>query len=426
MAGSLRALRLANNLLSGALNSTTLQTRLGTASEVAAFALLCESATFEAIAQDAAAMAAVAGSALASDVLVGSYKGMLRASASPVAMAQLGTSQTFLNKAVLVGVTIETLLASPYAHTQILMVPANLTKLKSAVTTAGANSKLKRQFFTASGTWSVPGGFRKGVVLMSGDGGNSPSQSTAISKGGGGGGQWKASPFTATPNTSMTVTKSGSAVFAGITALAGAAANNGSGGPGGGSTQTRVGSHADIPDYDMDSLPWIGVTLNLPGGTGGATTASTSGGGGGGGGGGGNGAASASAGTRYGGGGGGGKDLAGTVGSNDNGGAGAGGGGGGGGGGTAGAAGRTGGGSSTTGQTTTATAAAGSVGTGGAGSTGYGGGGGGAGGLSTSGTVAGGNGGFGGGGAGGAAANAVNSTSAFGGSGFVLVMWIED
>lgn len=152
-------------------------------------------------------------------------------------------------------------------------VPANKSRLQARVNASG--SKLLRWDFTASGTWTVPGG---GLVALSvfavgggGNGGAGNNSGAANAGAGGSGGESKTIVLTSgLPETNQTVTVGGAAASSSFGAILSAA--GGANGGTGTNAQTTGGGTTSGTIYD--TAPENGVfqpaTASKQGGNGGA------------------------------------------------------------------------------------------------------------------------------------------------------------
>lgn len=152
-------------------------------------------------------------------------------------------------------------------------VPANKTRLQNRINQSG--SKLLRWDFTASGTWTVPGG---GLVALSifavgggGNGGAGNNSGAANAGAGGSGGESKTIVLTSgLPETNQTVTVGGAAAASSFGAILSAA--GGANGGTGTNAQTTGGGTTSGTIYD--TAPENGVfqpaTASKQGGNGGA------------------------------------------------------------------------------------------------------------------------------------------------------------
>lgn len=267
MSGSILGKIIRDNLLSGSLTAGTLQTALGDADNLAAFKLLVNSVrSIKTLISDSTAITAIAGSALAIGV---------------VAQSDYATTQICRNSNAL-----KTILTTATSLTAYTGNSSNNARLKNQVN-KGA-SKLKRQIFTSSGTFTAPSaGMAARLILLIGAGGcGSVSQSTnTIGGGGGGGGETKVLYEPSPANTSVSITigaagetqeANGGNTIAGalLTALGGSGANDTVGGVGGGTT-TNSG-RTNLNDTDILNAVWPSlVSFAQKGGDGGDGTTGT-------------------------------------------------------------------------------------------------------------------------------------------------------
>jgi hypothetical protein len=316
MPGSLRGLRLENELLSGALNAAQLEARLADPLWLGPYEKMIRSkGTVKELADDPTAAAAILGSDKASNSVVGftfaknyflsnanAYASLLKSDAGMAKyLAYLvGADYTqFANCANLIGngTVFPQIAASATATAELFKntvpskivltnssyyntykgTPANYTILKNQVNATG--SKLKRQLITASGTWTPPtNGMSIMTVVVIGPGGNGGPGTQ------GGGGAGGAVTFvnlqTGLPTGAVTVlipvlgSGAGSQTQFGSIASANAGGNGASGGIAGvGTGATTNGGSSSITDTDIVNSAWqLNSLTNVGANGGGAST----------------------------------------------------------------------------------------------------------------------------------------------------------
>jgi len=280
---TITSLTLKNSLLQGSYNAASLQTALGTASTLAALReLLNNRAACDQLFANATSANAILGAALA-QTEVSNSETALRA----LAGSTLGTERLCRDGAALLG----TILNDTNRSRWWLEHAAAYARLKSQVNASG--SKLKRQVFTSSGTWTKPATLHAiSVALIGGGagGGGGDTSATTESGGGGGGGEAKTGILTAGSMGATETVTCGAAAAGGtggagsnpgtagntssfgahLSAAGGAAGGAGStglGGAGGGSTTN--GGRAAMTDVDIQNAAWQAITAGQKGGDGG-------------------------------------------------------------------------------------------------------------------------------------------------------------
>jgi hypothetical protein len=233
---NLTTIRLKELLLGNSISSATFETLLASASYRSAWGSMCNRrAAIKAIAGSAVAMAIVAGSTTASTDLL----------AFPESKTVVFQSGKAL-KAIVNNATGRTV----WAPTLSFMLASNPGLIK-----------LKRQVFTASGTWTYPAHVAPGALedvrtVCVGGGGGGAGISGAISGAGGGGGGGALVATVLSP-ASLTISQA-------ITVGAAGTGSSGTGASGGGTTS--FGAFASA----AGGSPGTGVTVNLTVGAGGA------------------------------------------------------------------------------------------------------------------------------------------------------------
>jgi hypothetical protein len=213
-------------------------------------------------------------------------------------MQSFCSNQSSMNTALLNGASIAALLDSPYAKSVMFDNATNYQIFKNAAAQVGA--KLKKQFFTSSGTWTVPSGGinRMSAVAIGGGGGGAGAGSGTNASNGGGAGQivatgtLKTSLPAANSTVSVTIGNGGSGSSGAGTGLnpltASAGGNGGSSsfgayatalgatGKTGGFTGTASGALIDITDT-TSAILWHLTPMNISGGDGGVRGSNGSG-----------------------------------------------------------------------------------------------------------------------------------------------------
>lgn len=240
-------------LMSGDMDATELQTALGDSNKLGSFAMLMgDPAASQALLENPVSLTAIAGSALAMGIV-----------------AQNDRLTQYLVK---IPQAIQKIMTTATAYNAYKNVAANKARLKNLVNRPG--SKLKRQVFTADGTFTIPSvGLLDLSVLALGPGGGN------VGSGGSGGGEcviWR--PGTVpTSNFGVTIglcgnPSSNTVVSAlSITAdfgLPDSGAGTGATGGSGGGADT-LGGLASLSDSDILNAPFQITACTIKGGNGG-------------------------------------------------------------------------------------------------------------------------------------------------------------
>lgn len=242
------------------MNSSTLETRLTNDTKfLGAWRALLKTGTVKALISSSVAFGIIAGSSTAMSELLNNAGSALAASDSATVAISNNSN------------AIKTVVTNPTYLNYWNSVPSNKARLAARVNASG--SKLKRQIWTTSGTWTAPG---TPIVALSvfclGPGGNGATGSwspTASCGGGGGGGESATKSATTslpTSNQTVTVGSPGSSSSFGsfLSAASGANGtyNTGAQAAGGGSDSGVI--------YDSDPLNaiWQSNTASLQGGYG--------------------------------------------------------------------------------------------------------------------------------------------------------------
>lgn len=271
---SSEAITLRAGLLSGDIDGTELQSRLTTeSSQLAAFTELCNArGSFEAIANSSTALPEVLASAAARSVAVASPVALRVMASSTYATGQLVTTA---NGALLFAEVLKDTTGGRYSHWRNIAV--NYTRLKSYVNAAG--SKLKRQLFTGSGTWTAPATTLAWSAFAGGAGGGGGIDGSG--GGGGGGGALVTVNFASSiPSTNQSVTipsggtadsatqASSTTIGSIVTAVGGFGSTTTAAGAGGGTT--AGGGYLAMSDIDVNNAAWQAINATQAGGAGGA------------------------------------------------------------------------------------------------------------------------------------------------------------
>lgn len=261
--GFMRAQHIAQLLLGGYIDSAALETALTTNDAfLGAFNRLLKSGTVKALLSSSTAFGVIAGSTSAFAALLDQSGELLAASDS--ATTAISDNSNAI-KTVVTNATYLNLWQN---------VPANKTRLQARINASG--SKLKRQEWTSSGTWTAPG---TPIVALSvfaiGGGGNGgiggwDGGSTRAETGSGGSGAESAtkSATTSLPTTNQTVTvgavTAASSFGAFLTAAGGESGIKGTFYPAGGGSDVSA-----IYDTDFQNAIWQPNTASKRGGDGG-------------------------------------------------------------------------------------------------------------------------------------------------------------
>lgn len=260
----MRAQHIAHLLLGGYIDSAALETALTTNDQFAgAWKRLLRSGTAKALIASTTAFTIIAGSATA-------FGQLLELSGTQLAASDSATEAISNNSTAIKTVVTNSIYLNLWNN-----VPANKTRLQARINASG--SKLKRQEWTSSGTWTAPG---TPIVALSvfavGSGGSGGvggwnGGSTAGEAGSGGSGAESAtkSATTSLPITNQTITvASGAAATSSFGSFLTAA--GGVTGSKGGSTTSGGGSDvSSIYDITPSSAIWQPNTASKQGGNGG-------------------------------------------------------------------------------------------------------------------------------------------------------------
>lgn len=266
----MRAQHIAHLLLGGYIDSTALETALTTNDQFAgAWKRLLRSGTAKALIASPASFDIIAGSATA-------FGQLLELSGAQLAASDSATEAISNNSTAIKTVVTNSTYLNLWNN-----VSANKTRLQARINASG--SKLKRQEWTSSGTWTAPG---TPIVALSifavGGGGTGASGgwnggSTQAESGGGGSGAESAtkSATTSLPTTNQTVTVGLWASTSSFGSFLTAAAGQNGIRPTSGSAQA-VGGGSDVGtiyDTDPENAIWQPATANKKGGSGGVAFA---------------------------------------------------------------------------------------------------------------------------------------------------------
>ncbi len=259
----MRAQHIAHLLLGGYIDSTALETALTTNDQFAgAWKRLLRSGTAKALIASPASFDIIAGSATA-------FGQLLELSGAQLAASDSATEAISNNSTAIKTVVTNSTYLNLWNN-----VPANKTRLQARINASG--SKLKRQEWTSSGTWTAPG---TPIVALSifavgggGNGGNGGwnGGSTAGEAGAGGSGAESAthSATSSLPTTNQTVTVGTAAVASSFGSFL--TADPGVSGTKGGSTTSGGGSDvSSIYDQIPSAAIWQPNTASKQGGNGG-------------------------------------------------------------------------------------------------------------------------------------------------------------
>lgn len=241
---NLKQIVLRNAIIAGTLSGAQLQTELANAASFSNFqVLVADTPSMEQFAASTTAMTTILGSALATGALKTSQEAMANLANNPVGLGVLLDISTLRTEYV---------------------VDLNARAILNGLVNVNGG-KLKRQVFTASGTWTYPtSGLHKiSVACVGGGGGGGSANGTIGSSGGGGaGGAIAASTLTVssiTGNVTVTVGSGGAQNTAGGSTSFGAhlTATGGSGGTAAGSGVNAAGGAA----VGSDSGNWLDTAL---------------------------------------------------------------------------------------------------------------------------------------------------------------------
>lgn len=268
-----RAYRLRDRLLNADIDAASLQTLLNTSpDDYSAFCQLSQTLyAFEPLANIANGFSAVAGSAIARGLVIASPDALRALANSDYATEQLCKSA---DAVLILAEILKDITGERFSHW--FEYDYNYQRIKQWVNAYG--SKLKRQVFNSSGTWTAPASVLAWSASGVGSGGG--GQNNAGGGGGGGGGEIKTlNKNTSIPssNLSITIPNGGTSGFPGVNGSAttigaelSAAGGSGGGAPGGGGGGTTTGNGwRDITELDLINAPWQCRTVSQKGGNGG-------------------------------------------------------------------------------------------------------------------------------------------------------------
>lgn len=267
---SFKAQYIAALLLGGSISSANLETKLTTDDAfLGAWKALIKSGTVKALIANTTAFSIIAGSSTAFSSLL------------DIAGAQLAASDSATTAISNDSNAIKTVVTNTAYLNLWQNVSANKTRLQARINASG--SKLKRQEFTSSGTWTAPG---TPIVALSvcavGGGGNGGNASAFGSGSGGSGAEVKTQSFTSgLPTSDVTVTIGSASTSSSFGAFL--SASGGNVGADGGGTITGGGLNSGtIYDSQIELAIWQPNTASKQGGSGGySATSPTPGGSGG-------------------------------------------------------------------------------------------------------------------------------------------------
>jgi len=259
-------INITNRILSGALNSTTLQTELGTTSNLVAFkkAIGIYDIARE-LFEDSASLAIIKGSALAWSAIKNNSVALSSAVNSIIACKNLVSTSAIIQDVV-------TDLNFFYAFKD-----SKWKNLKQHVNQS--YSKLKRVIYKASGNFIPSANIAKwSACLIGGGGGGGQNNSANDNQGGGGGAFYVLSGSTLTSGTTypivigsggLAVGTGGATTFNGSSAPGGDVGYNGGSGTGAGGGTTTLNGIADLSDLDIENAIWQFFDFQQKGATGG-------------------------------------------------------------------------------------------------------------------------------------------------------------
>jgi hypothetical protein len=265
MSGSVTGAILEQKLLGGAISSSQLETELADTLNLGAFRKLINIwENRQILLQTPEALNAMFGSNYARESLFLYDEIMIDIAQSTVATDYLTRS----------GAALLELFENTTAFNYYRNTAANYSILKSFVN--GANSKLKRNIFTTSGTFT-PAGTLLGMVMAGvAGGGNGATGAPATNEAGGGGsgGEFKIIKLTSgLPSSGQSVTVGNAGLVTTLGALysaaAGNSAANGASTAGATSGTTTGGGIPSITDIDLSNAVWQTTNCSVAGGAGG-------------------------------------------------------------------------------------------------------------------------------------------------------------
>ncbi len=265
MSGSVTGAILEQKLLGGGITASQLETELADSLSLGAFRKLINiGENRQILLQTPGALTAMFGSNYARESLFLYDEIMIDIAQSTIATDYLTRS----------GAALLELFENSTAFAYYRNTAANYTLLKSFVN--GANSKLKRDIFTTSGTFT-PAGTLLGLVMAGvAGGGNGATGAPATNQAGGGGsgGEFRIIKLTSglpSSGQSVTVGNAGLTTTLGslYTATAGNSAANGASTAGATAGTTSGGGTASITDTDLVNAVWQTTNCSVAGGAGG-------------------------------------------------------------------------------------------------------------------------------------------------------------
>ncbi len=265
MSGSVTGAILEQKLLGGGIIASQLETELADSLNLGAFRKLINIwGNRQVLLQTPGALTAMFGSNYARESLFLYEEIMIDIAQSTIATDYLTRS----------GAALLELFENSTAFNYYRNTAANYTILKSFVN--GANSKLKRDIFLSSGTFT-PAGTLLGLVMAGvAGGGNGATGAPATNQAGGGGsgGEFKIIKLTTSlPTTGQSVTVGNAGLTTTLGALfsttAGNSAANGASTAGATAGTTSGGGTASITDTDLSGAVWQTTNCSVAGGAGG-------------------------------------------------------------------------------------------------------------------------------------------------------------
>ena len=264
MTGSLTGNRFYSLLLGGGITSNELETELANAGAFGYFSIMMSFAQVrDNILGNNDALDAIFGSELA-------FSAMLQ---NPSILASIAEDDTLTARVSDTKSAILAVVKNPLYIRAWSDVPANNTRMKNRVNASG--SKLKRDTFTTSGSWSIPAGLVALFTTLTGGGGNGGDGffgSNVTGGGGGGAAELAGELFVdgTLPVSSIAYTVGTPAVQSAWGALIADPGGNGGniGGTGGGADTN--GGATQVSDFDLDNAFWPGFdSFSAQGGDGG-------------------------------------------------------------------------------------------------------------------------------------------------------------
>lgn len=265
MSGSVKGLSLNLALLGGSLTSSQLESELSTPYNLGAFRkMLGISFVRRQLLNDPSILNIIFNSDKAATALLSDFD----------ALNYIATSDNIINTIVSNPTALKAMLTNDTAFFNVKN-SSLYAKIQAKVNVSG--SKLKRQIFTSSGTFTIPiSGLAACTVFLVGSGGATTAGGIGgvggYGPGGGGGGETKVFKFTTMPSSNVAVTVSTTSSFGGFAiAAAGSSSINAAvfpnGGTGGGSTSGTVPLSVD---YSPTTAAWQPNNYSVKGGDGGS------------------------------------------------------------------------------------------------------------------------------------------------------------